>query len=48
MERKKDDKFFVEYFDENVNDRIMSPLLQMSYEYFVVSEYFILIFIFDL
>jgi len=41
MERKKDDKFVVEYNDENVNDRIMLPILNMSYRYFVVRTHLI-------
>jgi hypothetical protein len=38
IERKKDDKFIVEYYDENVNDRIMLPILKMSYRYFVLQR----------
>lgn len=37
IERKKDDKFITEYYDENINDRIMLPILKMSYRYFVVN-----------
>lgn len=36
-ERKKDDKIIYEFLDENINDRLILPLLKMSYQYFVVS-----------
>ncbi|CAF4700724.1 unnamed protein product [Rotaria socialis] len=38
VERKKDDKFVTEYYDENINDRIMLPILKMSYRYFVLQH----------
>jgi len=38
IERKKDDKLIEEYYDENINDRIISPLLQMSYHYFSLQN----------
>lgn len=37
-ERKKEDKFITEYNDENVNDRIMLPILKMSYQYFILQR----------
>ena len=38
IERKKDDKFVPDYYDDNVNDRIMLPILRLSYRYFVVRR----------
>ncbi|CAF4924829.1 unnamed protein product, partial [Rotaria sp. Silwood2] len=38
IERKKDDKLLTEYYDENINDRIMLPILKMSYRYFVLQH----------
>ncbi|CAF3916666.1 unnamed protein product [Rotaria sp. Silwood1] len=38
IERKKDDKFITDYLDENINDRIMLPILKMSYRYFILQH----------
>ncbi len=39
VERKKPDRFELEYYDEHINDRLILPILKMSYRYFVVSDY---------
>ncbi|UJR21771.1 hypothetical protein I4U23_024846 [Adineta vaga] len=38
IERKRDDKFIIEYYDEHINDRIMLPLLKISYQYFALQH----------
>ncbi|CAF4532770.1 unnamed protein product [Rotaria sp. Silwood1] len=38
IERKKDDKLITDYLDENINDRIMLPILKMSYRYFILQH----------
>ena len=43
IEKKKDDKLVEEYHDENINDRIMLPLLQLTYRYFTVDRRFPLV-----
>ncbi len=30
---------YLEYYDEQINDRLILPILKMSYQYFVVSNY---------
>jgi len=37
--RKKPDRIELEYYDEHINDRLILPILKMSYRYFVVSDY---------
>ncbi|CAF0794211.1 unnamed protein product [Adineta ricciae] len=37
VEQKKDDKCFLEYLDERINDRVMLPILKMSYRYFALQ-----------
>jgi hypothetical protein len=38
IERKKDEKILVEYYDDNINDRLILPILKMSYRYFVLQQ----------
>ncbi|CAF0807914.1 unnamed protein product [Adineta ricciae] len=38
IERKRDDKYIVEYYDDSINDRIMLPLLKISYRYFTLQH----------
>jgi len=39
LERTKDEKITLEYYDEQINDRLILPILKISYRYFVVSNY---------
>ncbi|UJR27740.1 hypothetical protein I4U23_009016 [Adineta vaga] len=36
-EQKKDDKCILEYHDERINDRLMLPILKISYQYFILQ-----------
>ncbi|CAF0741220.1 unnamed protein product [Rotaria sordida] len=38
MERKKNEKSIIEYYDEHINDRLMLSILKMSYRYFVLQH----------
>lgn len=38
VERKKEETILLDYRDEFVNDRLMLPILKMSYRYFVVRN----------
>ncbi|CAF2351129.1 unnamed protein product [Rotaria sp. Silwood2] len=38
IERKKNEKLIIEYYDEHINDRPMLSILKMSYRYFVLQH----------
>ncbi|CAF3062198.1 unnamed protein product [Rotaria socialis] len=38
IERKKDEKLIMEYYDEHINDRLMLSVLKISYRYFVLEH----------